>query len=85
MNPKLWKRIKRAVESNGRKYGWHQKVQARMLKEIREDAIIPMLGLHTNSCIALDTTADAVRVAIGRRDFEFEASTGFCVGAGTLL
>ena len=86
MKPELAKRIRKTIQSVGREHKWSQRLVRAICKEMREDLILPQLGLRRNARIAFDYPSDAeISITIGCRDFQFNRKTGECVGAGTFL
>jgi hypothetical protein len=88
MNPKLYQRIEKLVRKEGREYKWSQKLISGILREVKDDLILPMLNLKANAKIALeydeDGESDDITLIIGSRDFQFD-HTGDCHSAGTYL
>lgn len=80
MNPKLRRRIQALVKKT-----FPAKAAVRVMREIDNDFILPMLRLTARTKIRTEINGPSVYLYIGRRDFSFFSKSGVCYGTGTCL
>lgn len=84
MNPKLLDKINAAIAKEARLGKWSKRLVRGVQREVKEDLVIPMLGLRANARVKIHRPDDkTIELVIGARDLSFDRKTGECVGTGT--